>query len=83
MSDRSTSGMSWLNVSAPIAPRVAAAATTLRALTDCTRAARARVTSMKPNAPAAVSSTVSVGSSRNDNSVVPTSVVSIDNSDHA
>ncbi len=38
---------------------------------------------MKPKAPAAASSTVSVGCSRNDNRVVPRSVVSIDSSDHA
>ena len=83
MSERSTSGMSWLNVSAPIAPSVAAAATTRREFSGLTRAASARVTSMNPNAPAAVSRIVSVGCSRNDSSVVPTRVVSIDNSDQA
>ena len=84
MSGRSTSGMSWLKVSAPIAPSGGGgrddASCMRRALT---RAASGRVTSMNPNAPAAVSSTVSVGCSRNDSSVVPTSVVSIDSSDHA
>ena len=38
---------------------------------------------MNPNTPAADSSTTSVGWSRNDSRVVPTSVVSIDSSDHA
>ena len=38
---------------------------------------------MNPNAPAAVSRTVSVGCSRKDSSVVPASVVSIDSSDQA
>ena len=84
MSDRSTSGMSWLNVSAPIAPSVAAAATTRRPVLGLYRARPSPcVTSMNPNAPAAVSSTVRVGCSRNDSSVVPASVVSIDSSDHA
>ena len=83
MSGRSTSGMSWLNVTAPRAPIAVAAATTRWALTVLTRAASARVVSMKPNAPAAASRMVRVGCNRNDSSVVPTSVVSIDSSDHA
>ena len=38
---------------------------------------------MNPNAPAAASSTVSVGCRRKDSRVVPTRVVSIDSSDHS
>ena len=83
MSGRSTSGMSWLNVTAPMAPTAAAAATMRRLVVPVYRAAIASVASMKPNVPAAVSSTVRVGCRRNDSSVVPTSVVSIDSRDHA
>ena len=83
MSGRSTSGMSWVNVIAPMAPTAAPAATTRLPGRGVYRAAMARVASTNPNAPAAVSSTVSVGCSRNDSSVVPTSVVTIDSSDHA
>ncbi len=83
MSERSTSGMSWLNVSAPMAPSVAATATTRLAFSGWYRRAIASVISMKPNAPAAVSSTVRVGCSRNDSRVVPARVVSIDSSDQA
>ena len=38
---------------------------------------------MNPNAPAAVSSTVKVGCSRNESSVVPASVVSMESTDQA
>jgi hypothetical protein len=48
-----------------------------------TRAAIICVVAMNPNTPAAVSSTVSVGCSRKESSVVPASVVTIDSSDHA
>ena len=71
--------MSWLNPMAPISPIAAATGIALRLV----RAAIALATSMKPNAPAAESSTVSVGCSRKDSSVVPSSVVSIDSSDQA
>ena len=63
----------------PISPIAAATGMTLRLV----RVAMAKATSMKPKAPAADSSTVSVGCSRKDSSVVPTRVVSIDSSDHA
>ncbi len=83
MSDRNTSGMSWANVMAPSAPTAPAATTILRPVSGLYLRATARVSSRNPNAPAAVSRTVSVGASRNDSSVVPASVVSIDNSDQA
>jgi hypothetical protein len=71
--------MSWLNPIAPISPM--AMATGMMRLFQ--RAAAARATSMKPNTPAADSSTDRVGCSRNDSNVVPTRVVNIDSSDHA
>ncbi len=69
--------MSWLKPMAPISPIAAATGMTLRLARD----AIASVTSMNPNTPAADSSTVSVGCSRNDSRVVPSRVVSIDSAD--
>ena len=76
-SGRSTSGMSWLNAIAAGQPDGAGDGQDGPAARGQRRAA-----STKPNAPAATSSTVNVGCSRNDNSVVRASVVSIDTSDH-
>ena len=83
MSGRSTSGMSWLKVTAPMAPTTAAAATMRLPVSSPRRAAKARAVSMNPSVPAAVSSTVRVGCRRNDSRVVPASVVTIDSSDQA
>ena len=85
MSGASTSGMSWLNVIAPMAPTVGGGRDDARgtALLGQRAAIAHGVASTNPNAPAALSSTISVGCSRNDSSVVPASVVTIDSSDHA
>ncbi|SHS66474.1 Uncharacterised protein [Mycobacteroides abscessus subsp. abscessus] len=77
MSERSTSGMSWLKASAPARPM--AAATSVACLV---RFAATAVTSRKANTPAAASSTVRVGTSRNDSRVVLARVASMDSNDH-
>ncbi|CFR82055.1 Uncharacterised protein [Mycobacterium tuberculosis] len=69
--------MSWLNAIAPANPMAAAIGMTPRP-----RLPRAWTASTKPNAPAATSSTLSVGCRRNDSSVVRANVASIDSRDH-